>query len=81
MQMRLIDLLNLIDEYGDEMSPELIQICSEDSWDVYDTFHVSSVLLKPFYNLKIFSVTAVEKNVFRVDLDFSGMEEGDNTCM
>lgn len=76
--MKLIDLLNLIDEYGDEMNPEMIQICNESTWDVYDSFHISSVLLKPFYNLKVFSVAAIEKNVFRVDLDFSGMEEGDD---
>lgn len=36
VKMKLIDLLNVIDEYVDKMNPELIQICREESW-VYMT--------------------------------------------
>lgn len=68
--MTLFELLVLIGEYEDEK----IQISSEDDWETYDEFCVGSILLKPFYDLKIISIAAIEHNIFRVDLDLSGME-------
>ena len=68
--MTLVELLDAIGDY----SNELIQICDKDTWDNYDTFHLYSPLLKPFYNLKVISIGAIKEDVFRVDLDFSEME-------
>lgn len=67
--MRLVDLLAAIGI--DNESNEKIQICHPGcNWDEYDTFYVGSKLLKPFYDLKIESLSAIEMDVFRVDLDF-----------
>ncbi len=72
--MRLVDLLTVIGI--DRESCEKIQICHPgEDWDEYDTFYVGSKLLKPFYDLKIESLSAIETDVFRVELDF-GKEEG-----
>lgn len=67
--MRLVDLLAAIGI--DNESNEKIQICHPGcDWDEYDTFYVGSKLLKPFYDLKIESLSAIEMDVFRVYLDF-----------
>lgn len=72
--MRLVDLLVVIGI--DSESCEKIQICHPgEDWDEYDTFYVGSKLLKPFYDLKIQSLSAIETDVFRVELVF-GKEEG-----
>lgn len=72
--MRLVELLAAIGI--DNESNEKIQICHPGcDWDEYDTFYVGSKLLKPFYDLKIESLSAIEMDVFRVDLDFD--EKGD----
>lgn len=66
--MRLIDLLDTIDA---EESEQYIQVCrSGEDWENYDTIIAYSPLLKPFYNLKIKSLSAIREDVFRVDLDF-----------
>ena len=67
--MTLKDLLAVLAEYDD------IQICTEDSWDIYDTLNVDSKLLKPFYDLKVKCLGAVDHNMFRVDLDWSEIDE------
>lgn len=68
--MRLIDLLTVIGE--DAESNEKIQICHPGrSWNDYDTFNTGSKLLKPFYNLKVSCLSAIETDVIRVDLDFN----------
>lgn len=67
--MRLIDLLTVIGE--DAESNEKIQICHPGrSWNDYDEFNAGSKLLKPFYELEIKDLSAVNTDVFRVDLDF-----------
>lgn len=73
--MKLIELLTAIgaDVEGDEK----IQICQPGrNWDNYDTFNAGSKLLKPFYDLEVSCLSAIEKDVIRVDLDFDE-KEGD----
>lgn len=71
--MRLVDLLVAIGNI--EESNEKIQICYPGrDWNEYDTFYVGSKLLKPFYDLKIESISAIEMDVFRVDLNFEKKE-------
>lgn len=67
--MRLIDLLAAIGM--DVERDEKIQICHPGrNWEDYDEFNVGSKLLKPFYDLKVKSLSAINTDVFRVDLDF-----------
>lgn len=71
--MRLIDLLAAMG--GDPESDNKIQICHPGrSWEDYDTFNTGSKLLKPFYNLKVSCLSAIETDVIRVDLDFNEKE-------
>ena len=72
--MKLIDLLEAIGCYPE--SENKIQICNPGrSWDDYDTFNAGSELLKPFYDLEISCLWAIETDVVRVDLAFD-KEEG-----
>nr|DAG82363.1 MAG TPA: hypothetical protein [Caudoviricetes sp.] len=67
--MKLIELLTAIGISDD--SCEKIQICqSGRDWKNYDTFNAGSGLLKPFYNLRVKCLSAIETDVIRVDLDF-----------
>ena len=67
--MRLIDLLATIDT--DVESDEKVQICHPGrNWEDYDEFSAGSKLLKPFYDLKVKSLSAINTDVIRVDLDF-----------
>lgn len=67
--MKLIDLIAVIG--GDPESEDKIQICHPGrNWEDYDTFNAGSKLLKPFYNLKVKSLAAINTDVIRVDLDF-----------
>ena len=67
--MKLIDLIAAIG--GDPESEDKIQICHPGRrCEDYDTFNVGSGLLKPFYNLKVKCLSAIETDVIRVDLDF-----------
>lgn len=67
--MRLIDLLEAIG--ADIENNEEIQICHPGrNWEDYDTFNAGSGLLKPFYELNIKSLSAINTDVIRVDLDF-----------
>lgn len=71
--MRLIDLIAAIGD--DPESEDKIQICHPGrSWLDYDTFNTGSKLLKPFYNLKVNWISAIGKDVIRVDLDFDKKE-------
>lgn len=68
--MKLIDLIAVIDD--DPESDIKIQICHPGrSWEDYDTFNAGSKLLKPFYDLEISCLSAIETDVIRVDLDFN----------
>ena len=72
--MRLIDLLAVIGI--DANGGEKIQICHPGRcWEDYDEFYVGSKLLRPFYDLKIKCLSAINTDVIRVDLDFD--EKGD----
>lgn len=74
--MRLIDLLATIDT--DVESDEKVQICHPGrNWEDYDEFNAGSKLLKPFYDLKVKSLSAINTDVIRVDLDFD--EKGGET--
>lgn len=67
--MKLIDLISAIG--GDPESENKIQICHPGRrWEDYDTFNAGSKLLKPFYDLKVKSLSAINTDVIRVDLDF-----------
>ena len=67
--MKLIDLLAAIG--ADVGSDKEIQICRPgEKWRDYDTFNAGSRLLKPFYDLKVKSLSAINTDVIRVDLDF-----------
>lgn len=67
--MKLIDLISAIG--GDPESEDKIQICHPGRrWEDYDTFNAGSKLLKPFYELEVKALSAVNTDVFRVDLDF-----------
>lgn len=74
--MRLIDLLATIG--ADVESDEEIQICHPGrNWEDYDEFNAGSKLLKPFYDLKVKSLSAINTDVIRVDLAFD--EKGGET--
>ena len=67
--MRLIDLLATIDT--DVESNDKVQICHPGrNWEDYDEFSAGSKLLKPFYDLKVKSLSAINTDLIRVDLDF-----------
>ena len=71
--MKLIDLIAAVD--NDPQSKIKIQICHPGrSWEDYDTFNAGSKLLKPFYNLRVKCLSAIETDVIRVDLDFDEKE-------
>lgn len=71
--MKLIDLIAAIG--GAPESKDKIQICHPGrSWEDYDTFNAGSKLLKPFYNLKVSCLSAIETDVIRVDLAFDEKE-------
>jgi hypothetical protein len=71
--MRLIDLLTAIGT--DVESNAKIQICHPGrGWKDYDEFNADSKFLKPFYDLKVKSLSAINTDVFRVDLDFDKKE-------
>lgn len=71
--MKLIDLIAAIGD--DPESEDKIQICQPGrSWDDYDTFNAGSKLLKPFYNLEVSCLSAIETDVFRADLVFDEKE-------
>lgn len=72
--MKLIELLEAIN-FDNVESDEKIQILHPGgNWNDYDTFNAGSKLLKPFYNLKVKSLTAINTDVFRVDLVFDEKE-------
>ena len=67
--MKLIELVAVMG--ADAESDEKIQVCRPDgNWEDYDTFNAGSGLLKPFYNLRVKCLSAIETDVIRVDLDF-----------
>ena len=71
--MKLIDLLEAIG--ADTENNEEIQICHPGrGWDDYDEFNAGSKLLKPFYDLKVKSLSAIDTDLIRVDLDFNEKE-------
>lgn len=71
--MKLIDLIAAIDD--DPESEDKIQICHPGRrWGDYDTFNAGSKLLKPFYDLEISCLSAIETDVIRVDLAFDEKE-------
>ena len=67
--MRLIDLFTAIG--ADVESNVKIQICHPGrDWKDYDEFNAGSKLLKPFCDLKVKSLSAIDTDLIRVDLDF-----------
>lgn len=71
--MKLIDLLAAIG--ADVESNDKIQICHPGrNWEDYDEFNAGSKLLKPFYDLKVKSLSAINTDVVRVDLAFDKKE-------
>ena len=75
--MKLIELVVAMG--ADAESDEKIQVCHPGrNWEDYDEFNAGSKLLKPFYDLKIKSLSAINADVIRVDLDFDEKEGGLN---
>lgn len=73
--MRLIDLLEAIGSDTAIKSNIKIQICHPGrNRKSYDTFNAGSKLLKPFYDLEISCLSAIETDVVRVDLAFDKEE-------
>ena len=71
--MTLNELLDVID-YNRDSTIEKIQICRPDSdWDDCDEVLTSSALLCPFGNAKIRCIGAVDENVIRVEIDWTGL--------
>ena len=71
--MKLIDLIAAIG--SDPESDIKIQICHPGRrWGDYYTFNTGSKLLKPFYNLEVSCLSAIETDVIRVDLAFDEKE-------
>lgn len=71
--MRLIDLLTAMGSNPE--SGIKIQICHPGrNQKGYDTFNAGSKLLKPFYDLKVKSLSAINTDVIRVDLNFDEKE-------
>lgn len=67
--MKLIDLIAAVG--GDPENDIKIQVCHPGrSWEDYDTFNTGSKLLKPFYDLEVSCLSAIEMDVIRVDLAF-----------
>lgn len=74
--MKLIELVAAMGVNAE--SDEKIQVCHPGrNWEDYDTFNAGSKLLKPFYDLKVNCLSAIETDVIRVDLDFD--EKGGET--
>lgn len=72
--MELIELLDAI-SFDDVKSDEKIQILHPGrNWSDYDTFNTGSKLLKPFYDLKVKSLAAIDTDVIRIDLAFDEKE-------
>lgn len=68
--MKLIELVAAMGVNAE--SDEKIQVCHPGrSWEDYDTFNAGSKLLKPFYDLEVNCLSAIETDVIRVDLDFN----------
>ena len=69
--MKLIELLEAID-FDNVESGIKVQICHpRRSLEDYDTFNAGSEFLKPFYDLRVESLSAINTDVIRVDLDFN----------
>lgn len=67
--MTLNDLINVFD------NDTTFQICKEDSWEDYDTVLFGSKLLNSIKHLKVRCAEAIECDVVRVDLEWSGLNE------
>jgi len=61
---QLIDVIDLHRDYDDN----IIQICGEDFDDVELTAPTSSKFLVPFYGYSVISMSAIQKDVIRVEL-------------
>lgn len=67
--MKLIELVAAMGVNAE--SDEKIQVCHPGrNWGDYDTFNAGSKLLKPFYDLEVNCLSAIETDVIRVVLDF-----------
>ena len=67
--MKLIELVAAMGVNAE--SDEKIQVCQPGrNWEDYDTFNAGSKLLKPFYDLEVNCLSAIDTDVIRVDLAF-----------
>ena len=67
--MKLIELVAAMGVNAE--SDEKIQVCHPGrNWEDYDTFNAGSKLLKPFYDLEVNCLSAIDTDVIRVDLAF-----------
>ena len=70
MRITLGELLDLFDY--ERTSGMLIQICDEvGDWDAYDELSIGSQLLYPLEQCKVLEVGAIEKDILRVNIDWS----------
>ena len=71
--MILNELLDAID-YNRDSEIEKLQIVRPDGdWDDVDEVGTSSALLCPFGNAKVKEIGAVDENVIRVSIDWTGL--------
>jgi len=74
MRITLGDLLDLFDY--ERTSGMIIQVCDNGGdWDDYDEVCIRSPLLHPFEKCKVKEVEAIDKDILRVDIDWSDADE------
>ena len=72
-QVKLKQLLDLID-YNRESTIERLQICRPNSsWDECDEVSTGSALLLPLYEAVVNEIEAVEPNVIRISIDWDAL--------
>ena len=71
--MTLNELLDVID-YNRESETQKIQLCRPGAnWEDCDEVSTSSALLCPFGNAKVKEIGAIDEDVIRVDIDWTGL--------
>ena len=71
-------LINLIDPDFTGDGTERIQVCIQDGeWEDYDEIGIYSSFIDAISNCKVKEIGAICKNVFRIDIDWSEFNKGE----
>ena len=71
--MKLWELIDVIDCNRDS-DIEKLEICRPDSdWEDFDTCLARSAILVPLYQQNVKCIGAVDENVIRVEIDWTGI--------